>query len=200
MPNRQQISWRTVLLQLSGSMMQRCIQRTAPLPLTPDPPRRQQSSMPTPASLQQPLQEPGRRSAKQQRLRVNQQQVQQQRQMSRKLLTPERTARHCHRQSDLRSRLRRAGRFPVTHPLPLPLRARSPLPGAAPGPLAQRCAGCRCRLLPCDLASQVRWCTARGHLRYQSAVMVSSSPSASVEMESKLRASTSALQTMSEVL
>ena len=86
-PARQRISWRTVLLQLSGSMMQRCIQRTAPLPLTPDPSQRQQGSMPTPASLRQPLQASGRRSAKQQRLRVNQQQVQQQRQMSRKLLT-----------------------------------------------------------------------------------------------------------------
>ena len=65
LPSRQQISWRTVLLQLSGSRMLRCSQQAAPLPLNADALQQQQGSMPVPQARRQILQKTGRRSATQ---------------------------------------------------------------------------------------------------------------------------------------
>lgn len=151
LPSRQQISWRTVHL-LSSSKTLRYSQQTAPL-LRAAPLQRRQGKLPTPRVLRQPLQETGRRSATPQRLQETQQQVQEQHQMSSELLPLKWAMHYCGRLPATCSRLQRAGRFPVTQPLPL--RVCNPLPGAAPGPLVQRCAGCRCHLLPCGLANQV---------------------------------------------
>ena len=152
-PSCQQISWRTVKLQLNDSRIVRCSRQTAPPPLSAAPWQRQHGGVSTPRMLRQSLQEAGRRAATPQPLQAIQQQVQQQYQVSSELLLQKWAARYCDRLPETCSRLRRAGGYPVTHPLHL--RVRNPLPGVEPGPLAQRCVGCRCRLLPCGLASQV---------------------------------------------